>query len=58
MKRLGFTVNEICHMTMPQVAFWLEAMAYDAELTSGEGPKKTRSLDELAAILPKEGKKE
>ena len=45
-------------MTMPQVAFWLEAMAYDAELMSGEGHRKTRSLDELAAVLPKEEKKE
>jgi hypothetical protein len=42
---------------MPQVQFWLESIAYDSELTTGEGAKETRSLDDLAKILPKEEKK-
>ena len=56
MKRLGFTVDEIRGLTMPQVQFWLEAMAYGMELMA-ESTKETRSLDDLVKILPKEEKK-
>jgi len=44
-------------MTMAQVQFWLESMAYDAELASAAveegGRKETHSLDDLAKVLPK-----
>ena len=57
LKKLGFTVDEIRGMTWAQACFWLESMAYDAELMNAAveegGRKETRSLDDLAVILPK-----
>jgi len=44
-------------MSWKQAQFWLECMAYDAELTAEAlqegGAKEVRSLDELAQVLPK-----
>jgi hypothetical protein len=54
---LGFTVDEIRSMTMPQVSFWLESVAYDIELTvEPMHPTEICSLDDLAKMLPKEKK--
>jgi len=56
LKRLGFSKTEIRRMTWREAAFWLESIAYDAELSTpavqGE-TKEVHDLSELAQILPK-----
>lgn len=60
MKRLGFGKAEIGRMTWREAAFWLESVAYDAELSThaiqGE-TKETRDLSDLVRVLPKEEEK-
>ena len=55
MKRLGFTVRQIKRMPWKQAQFWLESIAYDAELSAPaakEEKEKVHDLSELAGILP------
>jgi len=46
-------------MTWREAVFWLECIAYDAELGAEglEPQKEVHDLDELANVLPKEGEK-
>lgn len=55
MKRLGFSLEEIKRMSWLQATFWMECIAYDAELMAeaAQPQKEVHSLDELAKILPK-----
>ena len=56
MKRLGFTVGQIKRMPWKQAQFWLESIAYDAELSAPaakEEKEEVHDLSELVGILPK-----
>jgi len=54
LKRLGFSKNEIRRMTWREATFWLECIAYDAELSMPKQEPEVHDLTELAKVLPKE----
>jgi len=54
LKRLGFSKGEIRRMTWREAVFWLECIAYDAELTMPKQETEVHDLSELAKVLPRE----